>query len=224
LWGELPPASLIVKESGFDLAADVFAGQKTGLFLDHRENRRYVETISAGLRVLNLFSYTGAFSLYAARGGATEVVSVDLARAAGDAAAQNLRTNGFDPALHPIVARDVFEYLAENTHERFDIIICDPPSFARNKRQAKRAIAAYIKVNQAALGLLADGGILASASCTTQVGVEDFRGALVQSATRAKKRLQIIHEAGQPLDHPVSLGHPEGRYLKFVVCRVRELF
>lgn len=222
-WGEPPPREVTVLESGFEISADLFEGQKTGLFLDHRENRRTIETFSAGKRVLNLFSYTAAFSLYAARGGATQVVSVDLAKAAVEAGARNLERNGFSREQHPGVARDVFEYLEQSSGERFDLVVCDPPSFARNRGQAKRAERAYARVNAAALSLIRDGGLLAAASCTTQVGPEAFRNALAAAGVVAQRRLEIVHEAGQPLDHPVAIGHPEGRYLKFVLVRVGPL-
>lgn len=221
LWGELPPERLVVSESGLWFVANLFAGQKTGLFLDHRENRRFVGGLCSGLSVLNLFSYTGAFSVYAAQGGATRVVSVDVSAPAAQAAEENFLLNGLDKSAHAFIARDAFEYLADRGGERFDVIVCDPPSFARNKLQAKKARVAYSKLNAAALGALNEGGLLATASCTTQVGPEDFRRVLVEAGQRAGRRLEIVHEAGQPLDHPVGIGHPEGRYLKFLAMRAR---
>lgn len=224
VWGRSPPAELVVTEHGVRMRADLEAGQKTGLFLDHRENRHFIGSVAAGRRVLNLFSYTGAFSLHAALGGASQVTSVDVAAGAMGAARENFRLNGLDDDAHDFVVADVFEFLegAKTQGNGFDLVISDPPSFAKSKQQQKHALRAYVKLNSMALRATAPGGLLAAASCTSQVGPEAFRQTLAEAASRAKRRLQIIHEAGQPADHPVFAQHPEGRYLKFVVGRVLE--
>lgn len=221
VWGRRPPPDLLVEEHGVRLRADLELGQKTGLFLDHRENRRYVGTLAAGRSVLNLFSYTGAFSLHAARGGASRVTSVDVAAGAMDTARENFRLNGLDADAHEFVVADVFEYLerARRAGKTWDLVISDPPSFARSKQQQKQALRAYAKLNSMGLGVTAPGGLYAAASCTSQVGPDAFRQTLAEAAARAKRRLQLIHEAGQPPDHPVLAQHLEGRYLKFVVGR-----
>lgn len=221
VWGRRPPPDLLVEEHGVRLRADLELGQKTGLFLDHRENRRYVGTLAAGRSVLNLFSYTGAFSLHAARGGASRVTSVDVAAGAMDTARENFRLNGLDADAHEFVVADVFEYLerARRARKTWDLVISDPPSFARSKQQQKQALRAYAKLNSMGLGVTAPGGLYAAASCTSQVGPDAFRQTLAEAAARAKRRLQLIHEAGQPPDHPVLAQHLEGRYLKFVVGR-----
>lgn len=221
VWGRKPPPDLLVEEHGVRLRADLELGQKTGLFLDHRENRRYLGTLSAGRSVLNLFSYTGAFSLHAARGGASRVTSVDVAARAMDTARENFRLNGLDADAHDFVVADVFEYLeqARRAGKTWDLVISDPPSFARSKQQQKQALRAYAKLNSMGLCVTAPGGLYAAASCTSQVGPDAFRQTLAEAAERAKRRLQIIHEAGQPPDHPVLAQHLEGRYLKFVVGR-----
>ena len=221
VWGRRPPAELLVEEHGVRMCADLEAGQKTGLFLDHRENRRFVGSVAAGRRVLNLFSYTGAFSLHAALQGATHVTSVDVASGATAAARENFRLNGLDVDAHDFVVADVFEYLeqAKSDGRVFDLVISDPPSFAKSKQQQKQALRAYVKLNSLALRATAVGGLFAAASCTSQVGPEAFRQTLAEAASRAKRRLQIIHEAGQPADHPVFAQHLEGRYLKFMVGR-----
>lgn len=221
LWGEAPPADLVVQEHGLLFHADLYQGQKTGLFLDHRENRRTVERLAAGRSVLNCFAYTGAFSLYALRGGAATVESADIGKGLAEAAAANLALNGLDTSRHRFVTEDCFALLDAyaKAGRRFDMIILDPPSFARQKSSQHSALRAYARVNALALRCLEPGGLLASASCTSQVGPEQFRGMLGEAAAQAGVRLQVIHEAGQPADHPVPAGFPEGRYLKFVVAR-----
>lgn len=222
LWGELPPPELTVREDGLKLLANLYSGQKTGLFLDHRDNRRTLERYSAGKRVLNLFSYTGAFSLYAARGGARHVTSVDVAPAATEDAKRNFALNGFGPDAHTFISADVFTLLADYTArgERFDVVVLDPPSLAKNKSSRHAALRAYGKLNAQALRCLAPGGLLATASCTSQVSPEAFRDVLQGAAATAGVRAQIVHEAGHAPDHPVPVSFPEGRYLKFVIARV----
>jgi 23S rRNA (cytosine1962-C5)-methyltransferase len=222
LWGQLPPPELTIRENGLQLLANLYEGQKTGLFLDHRDNRQTVERFSAGKRVLNLFSYTGAFSLYAMRGGASAVTSVDIAPAATKDAQRNFALNGFDPEAHSFLSADVFSLLGEYAKrgERFDLVILDPPSLAQNKKSRFAALRAYTRLNAQALRCTAPGGLLATASCTSQVSPEAFRGVLAEAASAARVRLQIVHEAGHAADHPVPANFPEGRYLKFVVARV----
>jgi len=222
--GAEPPREVEVREGGMRLVANLHEGQKTGLFLDHRENRAFVRSLSAGCRVLNLFSYTGAFSISAALGGALGVTSVDISAEANAAARLNFRSNGIDPELHEFSSRDVFEYLESAKHHapRFDLTICDPPSFANSRDQLYAALRAYTKVNALGIAATKRGGYYAAASCTAQVSPSAFRELLAEAAARAGVRFQIVHEAGQALDHPQAAGHPEGRYLKFVVGRVLE--
>jgi len=221
LHGRLPSRDLIISEHGVRMHVDLFSGQKTGLFLDHRENRRFLGELCAGKSVLNLFSYTGAFSLYAARAGASSVTSVDLSQPAARAARSNFELNGIDPEPHEFLAEDVFEFLERTRRagKTFDVVICDPPSFANSRDQLKNALRAYVSVNSAGLRVLAAGGIYAAASCTAQVSSEALRGVLAEAAVNAKRRLQIVHDAGHAADHPIFAGHPEGRYLKFMVGR-----
>jgi len=222
LWGEAPPRDLTVVEHGLRFLADLRAGQKTGLFLDHRENRRYVEGLSAGRSVLNCFAYTGAFSLYALRGGAASVVSADIGKGLAAAAEANIALNGLDAARHRFATEDCFELLQRYADQgrSFDLLILDPPSFAKSRQSRHAALRAYTRLNALALRCVAPGGLLATASCTSQVGPETFRELLAAACASAERRLQIIHEAGQPLDHPVPAHFPEGRYLKFVAGRV----
>jgi 23S rRNA (cytosine1962-C5)-methyltransferase len=212
----------VVEEHGIRLAVDLFAGQKTGLFLDHRANRQTVAAHCADRRVLNLFAYTGAFSLHAARGGASHVTSVDIAGSAIAALRDNLALNGMDDARHELVAADVFAYLEEAAQRgrQFDLVISDPPSFAKRRDHLRQAQRAYVKLTASGLRVVKPGGLYAAASCTSQVGPAAFREALAEGARKAQSRLQIIHDAGQPCDHPVMAHHPEGRYLKFLLARV----
>jgi 23S rRNA (cytosine1962-C5)-methyltransferase len=222
LSGREPPRRLVVSEADLQLIANLHEGQKTGLFLDHRDNRAFVRSLSAGRRVLNLFSYTGAFSIAAARGGATHVTSVDISADANAAAGENFELNGLDPDQHEFVSADVFHYAeaAKNTKRSFDLVICDPPSFANSREQLWGALRAYVRVNALAMATTTPGGFYAAASCTAQVSPPAFREALAEAAAKSNVRFQIVHEAGQALDHPCAAGHPEGRYLKFIVGRV----
>ncbi len=221
LHGRLPPRDLIIAEHGLRMQVDLFVGQKTGLFLDHRENRHFVGGLCKGKRVLNLFSYTGAFSLYAARAGASRVTSVDMSQPAARAARVNFELNGIDADRHEFLSEDVFEFLERTRQKglRYDVVICDPPSFANSRDQLKNAHRAYVSVNSAGLRVLETGGVYAAASCTAQVSHDAFRGILAEAAVNAKRRLQIFHDAGHAADHPLFVGHPEGRYLKFLAAR-----
>jgi 23S rRNA (cytosine1962-C5)-methyltransferase len=220
--GHEPPANLVVLEHGIRLLADLRRGQKTGLFLDHRENRRFVQGLANDKQVLNLFAYTGAFSLYAALGGAKRVTSVDVSSPAMDAARENFRLNELDPEQHEFLVTDAFEFLdaGKRTGARYDLVISDPPSFAKEKLQTPKAVEAYERLHGAGFRVTSPSGLFAAGSCTSRVTPEAFRQTLEVAATKNQRRFQIVHEAGQPIDHPVFAQHPEGRYLKFVVGRV----
>lgn len=222
LWGETPPANLTIEEYGWRFHADLEVGQKTGLFLDQRENRHFIETVSANRTVLNLFSYTGGFSVYAAGGGARRVTSVDIAKAAMARAEDNFRLNQMEPKAHQFVVSDCYEYLRQLSQEgrRFDLVISDPPSLARNRQQVHAARRAYLKLSALGISRVEAGGIYAGASCTAQISPDVFREILGEAAAQVGRRLQIVHEASHAPDHPIGAGHKEGRYLKFVVGRV----
>jgi 23S rRNA (cytosine1962-C5)-methyltransferase len=224
LWGEPPPRDLVVAEHGLRFYADLRVGQKTGLFLDQRENRRYVEGLGDGRTVLNCFAYTGAFSLYALRGGARSVVSADIGKGLAEAADANIALNGLDAARHHFATGDCFDLLARYVEEgrHFDLVILDPPSFAKSKRNRYAALRAYTRLNALGMRCVSPGGLLATASCTSQIGPEAFKELLAAAGASVGRRLQIFHEAGQPIDHPAPAHFPEGRYLKFVVGRVGE--
>ncbi len=222
LWGAAPPERIAVDEHGMRLLVDVRRGQKTGTFLDQRENRRLVRTLAAGrAQALNCFAYTGGFSVAAALGGARQVVSVDLDGDAIALARDNFRENGLDPERHGFVVDDVFEVLGRARREgrRFDVVICDPPAFAKSQKAVEGALAGYASLNRAALGVLAPGGLLVTASCSARVSAEQFYDAVREAAFKARVDLQLVDERRQPPDHPVSPQFREGRYLKLMVYR-----
>jgi 23S rRNA (cytosine1962-C5)-methyltransferase len=225
VWGRLPPADLTIEEHGLLFSANLFAGQKTGLFFDQRDNRRTLAAWCSGQRVLDCFCYTGGFSLYGCREGAQVITACDASAGVIEAAQRNFILNDFDPTHHTFLAEDCFQLLDRFGMEgrRFDVVILDPPSFARNRQSRHAAVRAYVRLNRLALGCVEPGGLLASASCTSQVSPTEFYQALAEAGRQVGRRLLILHDAGQPVDHPVPAHIPEARYLKFVVSRVLPL-
>jgi 23S rRNA (cytosine1962-C5)-methyltransferase len=222
LWGAEPPERIAIDEHGMRMLVDVRRGQKTGTFLDQRENRRLVRSLARGRgEVLNLFSYTGGFSVAAALGGARRVVSVDQDADALALARENFRENGLDPAGHAFDAADAFDLLARNKREgrRFGLVVCDPPAFAKSQKAVEGALAGYASLNRAALAVLAPGGLLVTASCSARVSAEQFYDAVREAAFKSRVELQLVDERRQPPDHPVSPQFREGRYLKCLVYR-----
>lgn len=222
LWGRLPPRDLTVEEHGLLFEADPTAGQKTGLYFDQRENRLTLASWCQDRTVLDCFCYTGAFSLYALRGGAASITACDAAAGAVEAAQRNFVLNDFDPSQHSFRVQDCFDLLALFGAEGrlFDVVVLDPPSFARDRQGRRAAVRAYVRLNRLALHCVKPGGLLASASCSSQVSPQAFREALAEAGRQASRRLQIVHDAGQPVDHPVPAHFPEARYLKFILSRV----
>jgi len=222
LWGELPPPQLTVMENGLRFEVDLEHGQKSGAFLDQRENRELVRSVAGGRAVLNLFAYTGGFSVYALAGGAASAVSVDVAKAPLATIENTLKLNDVDPLTHTPLVADVFESLPRwvSDPERYDLVIVDPPALANSAEQRRRAQRAYLRLNRDAMRLVAPGGLLASASCTAQVSPEAFKQVLGEAARAAGVQAQVVAERGHAVDHPVPLSFPEGRYLKFVLLRI----
>ncbi len=218
LWGEPTPDEIRVEEHGVPFVVDLARGQKTGAFLDQRENRRRVGALARGRRVLNLFSYAGGFSIHAALGGATSVTSVDVAAKAHVTAQKSFRAAGVPLEPHAFVAADVFRYLeqARARGERWDLVISDPPNMAPNEQSRPRALSAYRKLHGACAAVLSEGGIFCAASCSSHVGLEDFLSTL-DDAALGRADLRILEIAGAGPDHPVLPGFPEGRYLEFCV-------
>ncbi|MBN1178710.1 MAG: class I SAM-dependent methyltransferase [Anaerolineae bacterium] len=205
-------------ENGLCFEADPLHGQKTGFFLDQRENRARVEALARGKDVLNLFAYTGGFSVYAARGGARRIVSVDTSAPALEAAARNLAHNRHLPtvaaAIHEAVVEDAFEALARmgQADRRFDVVVVDPPAFARKSAQVDQALAAYRHLTHLSLSVLRPGGTLVQASCSAPVGAEAFFDAVHHAAVQAGRPLRELERTGHALDHPIVF--KEGAYLK----------
>ncbi len=220
LEGEEVRGPFDVVEHGMTLEVDVLHGQKTGAFLDQRENRRRVRAIAKkGTRVLNLFSYAGGFSVAAALGGAREVTSVDIAAKAHATAQRTFSKNGVDPSSHRFVTSDASTYLAENKRgavERFDLIVSDPPSFAPNEKSRARGLTAYAKLHAACVAVLEPRGVFCAASCSSHVTMEDFLDTL-DDRSLVRADLSIRAAYGPPEDHPSLATFREGRYLKFVV-------
>ena len=209
--------TLVVREHGMNLVVDLVHGQKTGAFLDQRDNRQRVRHMSAGARVLNLFSYTGGFSCAAALGAAVHVTSVDIARGANDVAMRTFRANQLDPRAHAFVTADVFAFL-DQAYERgdsYDLIISDPPSFAPNEKALAKALQAYRRLHKQCARLLAPGAVLCAASCSSHVTMQAFVATLDDQVLERKMRVLGLY--GPPPDHPTLASWPEGRYLKFVV-------
>lgn len=222
LWGKLPgdgDGELTVSEHGVRFHVDVVHGQKSGLFLDQRENRRIIRRYARSRSVWNGFSYTGGFSVCAALGGAKRVVSVDRAGPALAAARRNFALNGLDPAAHGFFTDDAFTHLAAAVArgERHDLVIVDPPSFAPTEKAVPTALAAYRDLHRLALELVAPGGLLCAASCSSHVNESAFLSTLVPTQKQASRPLRILELHSQPADHPTLPGFPEGRYLKFVL-------
>lgn len=213
LLGDLPGGLVVFKESGLLFEADVKKGQKTGFFLDQRENRRRVESFAEGRRVLNAFSFNGGFSLYAARGGASEVVSLDISPHALLGARQNYARNPELTAKHETIQADVFEWLGRNARP-FELVILDPPSLARREQEREGAIRAYTKLAEGGISHLSPGGILVSASCSAHVSAEEFFGAVRRAARLSGRPFKELRTSRHAPDHHASF--PEAEYLKAI--------
>ena len=218
LVGDEPPARVTVHEDGLRFEVDVRLGQKTGLFLDQRENRRYLAALAGGRRVLNLFGYTGGFSLHADRGGAAHVVTVDQARPAVEAAARNIAASGLPAARHELACADAFAWLeaAAAAGRRFEVVVCDPPSFAPRADAIAAARSAYRRLNALALAVVAPGGLLLTASCSSHITAADLREAVAAAAVDAGRSVLIRTARGAASDHPILPAFPEGDYLKLL--------
>lgn len=204
------------KENGLLFQVDIEEGQKTGFFLDQRENREQVAEFAKGKRVLNAFSYTGAFSLYALRGGAEYVESVDISAKAVEASREiiNLNASQLDPQKHEAVKADCFKYLNEIEKDQFDLIILDPPAFTKHISTVKRAARGYKEINLKALRKVSSGGWLFTFSCSQHISPDLFRKIVFGAAADAGREVRIVRQLSQSPDHPISIFHPEGEYLK----------
>lgn len=219
LKGGLATASDIATENGLKFHVDWLGGQKTGFFVDQRENRALLERYSQGRKVLNMFCYTGGFSFYAMRGGAELVHSVDSSSRAIDITRANVELNFPGDARHEAYAEDAFKYL-DRMGDQYDLIILDPPAFAKHKDALRNALMGYRKLNAKAFEKIRPGGILFTFSCSQVVTKDNFRTAVFTAAAMSGRRVRILHQLTQPADHPVSIYHPEGEYLKGLVLYV----
>lgn len=219
LKGGLATASDIATENGLRFHVDWLGGQKTGFFVDQRENRALLERYSHGRKVLNMFCYTGGFSFYAMRGGAELVHSVDSSSRAIDITRANVELNFPGDARHEAYAEDAFKYL-DRMGDQYDLIILDPPAFAKHKDALRNALMGYRKLNAKAFEKIRPGGILFTFSCSQVVTKDNFRTAVFTAAAMSGRRVRILHQLTQPADHPVSIYHPEGEYLKGLVLYV----
>ncbi|HEX6555562.1 MAG TPA: class I SAM-dependent rRNA methyltransferase [Ktedonobacteraceae bacterium] len=217
------PEQVTVRENGVQFIVDPWYGQKTGFFLDQRDKRETLRKYARNKRVLNCFSYTGGFSVYAALSGdTTTVTSVDISASAIDMARSHFALNGLDPDAHTFLVADVFDYLeeAQRHGEQFDVVVLDPPAFAKTQAARSQALKAYRRLNMLGIQVLRPGGILLTCSCSGVVGMDDLLGTLSQVARRLRRPVQLLESYTHGADHPVNLVMPETDYLKAVYCRV----
>jgi 23S rRNA (cytosine1962-C5)-methyltransferase len=212
-------ASDIVKEYGHDFEIDFIAGQKTGFFIDQRENRLLLSQYARGKRVLNTFCYSGGFSVYALKAGASHVESLDSSKKAIQLTEKNVQINFPECQNHEVITADAVQYIRETATQR-DIIILDPPAFAKHSNVRHNAVQGYKRLNTEAIARIAPGGLLFTFSCSQVVSVPLFRSTVIAAAIEAGREVKILHQMAQPPDHPVNAFHPEGEYLKGLVLYV----
>ena len=219
LAGEAPPELISVEENGYKFVVDLRRGQKTGFFLDQRDNRALLSTLASRQIVLNCFSYSGAFSVYALGGGAKKVISLDSSKSALELAAKNLALNSLPTAGSELLKADAFAYLKE-CDTRFDLIILDPPSLAHRRSDVSAATGGYKFLNLHAFRHIHRGGLLLTFSCSQHLSIDLFQKIVFGAAVDAGRKVTLLKRLSQPIDHPVSLHHPEGEYLKGLMLRV----
>ena len=209
-----------IMENGSKFNANWEEGQKTGFFLDQRDNRDLVRQLAKGRTVLNAFGYTGGFSITALKGGAKRVVTVDASKKAIAAAEENLALNGYSKEENPCVVADMKEYVTKMGDGEFDLIILDPPAFAKRHQDRHRGLGGYRFINAEAIKRIAKGGLLFTFSCSQAVDKATFQGIVTAAAIEAKRNVKILYQLSQPTDHPINIFHPEGAYLKGLVLMV----
>lgn len=212
-------ADNVAVENGLKFYVDWLKGQKTGFFIDQRDNRSLLEHYSAGRNVLNMFCYTGGFSVYAMRGGASSVHSVDSSAKAIELTEKNVELNFPSHERHAAYCEDAFKYL-DKVADKYNLIILDPPAFAKHRGALHNALKGYTRLNAKALEKIQPGGILFTFSCSQVVTKDNFRNAVFTAATVARRKVRILHQLHQPADHPINIYHPEGEYLKGLVLYV----
>jgi 23S rRNA (cytosine1962-C5)-methyltransferase len=217
--GTVPP-TVSVQQDGFTVFADLLTGQKTGLFLDQRFNRRLIKPWCKDARVLDLYCYVGAWSFTAALAGAREIIGVDSSAAACELARRGAAENGMQQVS--FVTSEVFDYFDKSANEPFDLIVCDPPAFAKTRAHVPDALKAYLSLNYRCMKNLKPGGILVSCSCSQHVGGDEFETMLTTAARNARMQFQVVMRSSQPPDHPVLIGFPESEYLKCAILQRTE--
>ena len=218
IWGD-EPEEWEICEHGNRLLINFYEGQKTGFFVDQRENRNLVASLAKGQRVLNCFGYTGGFSLAALRGGASYVETVDISKKAIELCNRNVELNFGNGASHRGVVADVLKYL-EEVNNQFNLIILDPPAFAKNHRSLQQGLKGYRNINQRAMEKIRPGGLLLTFSCSQAVSNDDFKTVCFTAAANAHKQVRIVRQLPHAMDHPVSIYHPEGEYLKGLLLEI----
>ena len=211
--------NFIAQENGLKFHVDWLEGQKTGFFIDQRENRRLLEKYAKDKSVLNMFCYTGGFSFYAMRGGAKQVHSVDVSARAIELANRNVELNFPKDTRHEAFAEEAFKFL-EHSSNQYDVIILDPPAFAKHQNVLNNAIQGYKKLNRKGMEVIKPGGILFTFSCSQVMTKDLFRQTVFTAAANTGRKVKILHQLTQPADHPISIYHPEGEYLKGLVLYV----
>lgn len=206
-------------ENGLEFCIDWLRGQKTGFFVDQRENRALLERYAKGKKVLNMFCYTGGFSVYALRGGAEKVHSVDVSEKAIELVQKNVARNFPANTNHKAYAAEAFEYLS-NIKDEYDLIVLDPPAFAKHRDAIKNALRGYQRLNAKAIEQIRSGGILFTFSCSQAVDKDMFRRSVFSAAAQVGRKVRILHQLHQPQDHPINIYHPEGEYLKGLVLQI----
>ena len=215
-----PSSSNIIIENGNRFYVNWQEGQKTGFFLDQRDNRKLLGEFAAGKTVLNTFCYTGGFSVYALTANAALVHSVDSSQKAIDLTKQNIQLNGFDPEIHACFAADTFDFLKDKQDE-YEVIVLDPPAFAKHRDARHQAVRGYQRLNAEAMRAIRHGGILFTFSCSQVVDRQLFYDTIVSAAIQSGREISVLHHLSQPADHPVSIFHPEGEYLKGLVLYIK---
>lgn len=219
LWGASPEQHLVL-ENDSRFMVDWENGQKTGFFLDQRDNRELVRQLAQGKTVLNAFGYTGGFSVTALKGGAKRVVTVDASQKAIQAAEENIELNGYSKSDNPCVVADMKDFIKEMPEGAFDLIILDPPAFAKRHQDRHRGLQGYRYINAEAIKRIAKGGLLFTFSCSQAVDKATFLGIVTAAAIEAGRKVRILYQLSQPTDHPINIFHPEGAYLKGLVLYV----
>lgn len=218
LYGEIPDL-ITIKENGMKFLVDIKEGQKTGFFLDQRDKRQALMKYVEGKRVLNCFSYTGGFSVYALAGGAKSVVSVDVSADSLELAKENVKLNKLDLKKCEFICEDAKQYLKKINHGDFDLIILDPPAFIKDRKKKKEGISGYRHINETALRVLPEDGILVTCSCSAHLSLQDFRYLLSEAGGRAKRSVQLLETYTHGIDHPELIPFTEGEYLKVFFAR-----